>query len=1609
MQKINFYNGHTILNSIQSLTACYYTPSNEFTDNIIQRTSEILNISITPKINEYEFLSSIYGPNRSVVPEEAAFILFEPSSESLPEVLNYEIRANVHEDSRDGDEYFTSGFMAIQVAIERSFIELWSEGDLPYSGENIKIARFPHYHIRFPILPSAVRPKISLIYYLTVLSYLLIPISGLHKAIHDKKTGFKAFMKLSGINPAFIYFGWINYLMITAVPTVFFCTWILHPIYSSSSIVLAIFILMYIMMSAFFIFAVGTFFVHSIRAILACILLWLAMAHYTILLDESLIDSSLTIKIISLFFPHSGLLYGLVDFTYKSQFDDGVEIAKPRFWQSKYHDSKLSEDMNRISISAVIISWLFHLIAWYLIAIYLDNVYPGKFGTRKPWYYLCKRKRNNLNDINVTLRGSTNWSSVERPPKFVKPKVRVKKVTIEFGFEKLEVLKDMTIDFYPNEFNVILGHNGAGKSSLLKIIAGIYQASRGHIYIEGRDYTDTKSSEKKTKSIIGYCPQENMLVTYLSVYEHLYLAGMIKGLDYEESQVESKSLLKLLRLEKEKNQLINELTFGKKRKLCLAIALIGYSEVLVLDEPTYGVDPQHRKRLWEILGKVKGKKTVIMATNSMEAADTLADRIAIIANSRIECYGSKSYLNRRYKIGYELTIVIKPGCDLQNLHNRVQDYSASLVNLTGKMGMMVHFNMSRNTRFAKLFSFLEMNKEELKISSVSLHPASIEGQFRKIGLISHFKERKAWFPSDGHEWILQQRRRKLIQDRNHWVRLTNNALRRQQILAIIYKKILHVTASWNPYLFSIIFSIIALVLTMTVSGLAKFPHIHSSEIDLNPALYSSRKFYALVYVSEDVHSYNFFLMLQQTSEDFEMNDLHITRNTTASEFMIHPELHSISFRERYFMTIDILKNHQIKIMYSPILLHSSPIALNLFHNTLLRYLTKRDDLRINLKSRPLIHPEHWQYEISHGKGVKNWENAVIITTLFLLLPSVDLGLREASSSSKILQLNTKKMTSLIYWIPTYCIDILIFMMSLVITAVTSFLSYHHIISISTAVIIELCIIFLFYGATAIVMGYCVQLWIKKIGNAYLTILIINLISALMINPELIFPLLLSHIDIKVQEYMEIFFHVLPPYVFSCAIGNFIAINLYNEECAVENECDTEFAIEDPCCYNCGNEFCHKPLNSLTETNTESLFHHSVMSDLLLMASQTIFFYLILIICEFNNRRKWFISKVYGSATEITDDNIITEKKIINQLITNLENFNVRSLDTTVIVKDLSKYYGTKKAVRDISLRIDRNECYGILGMNGAGKTTIFQALIGQIKAKIDKAWIYGTEYSPNNDEFFGIIGYCPQKGGLFDFLTSRQSLYFFAAIRGVPWKFIRGEVDRWLDVFDMLEFENLMLKNCAWGVRRKVAVLQSLIGDLPVIFLDEPSSGMDIISRSSLDETLCQLCEMGTSILLTTHSIDEAEALCNRVGILVDGHLVTTGTCENLVEKQGNKYIITIILQPQASKETAEKINELVNSLIYSVQFTGRHLDVLTYEFPKTLDLEDVFRTLKVIKHRQPTILDYFINCQTLEQVFNYLSDRNDLMDNQHQPRETIIQIISQLIRRISHSRNVDV
>nr|KAF7411061.1 hypothetical protein H0235_013668 [Vespula pensylvanica] len=1551
IKDVDMYTKKDIINQLPHNVEYWYAPQNDFTDDLMSRASRVLNIKIQPADSEKSLILLHYSKNTST---EALWAIFEINKDGRPNTLNYKIRSSkiakselimIHDEEPSyKDPYIWSGFMAFQMAIENSFIDMWKNSEISTIGENLTITRYPFYTIDFLIMRSVIYPNINIIYYITVIAFLLLPMTTLQKIIYEKDIGFRGLMRLTNMSFTIMYLGWLNYLMICCLPVAIACTILLYPIFINAYLItIFLFITMYIILSTVIVFAIGTFFRSSVKAILMSLSIWLFLSHFTLILDQYLVRASLTWRILSLILPHSGLLYGIVIFA------SGAEI---------------------------------------------DNINPDQYWSAKPWYFLCKK---NLSSRNIyykyKLRGSTNWSAVERMPSFVKSSILVRCATKKFStfIKCFTILNEITIDFYQNEFSIILGNNDSGKSTLLKLITGIYSLTDGGIYVKGKDF----NKDINITNFFGYCPQENILVNYMTTIEHLYMFGMMKGMTYKDAYANALELLHKLRLESEKNKKLKYLSNGMQRRVCLGMALIGESQILILDEPAHGIDSEDRKLILDLLLVIKRTKTIIMATNSMEATDILADRIAIITNGMIECYGSRMYLNRRYGIGYILSLVVHENYNLHLLHTEIQEFSSEEIILRGVTGLVIKFDIPRNSRFTKLLQYLENNKQRLGIVSLTLTAASIEGQFLRVSLASQFKKRGVEYPSKKYELIIQQRRRNILRNAKSWDRLSGTVLWYQQIFAMFYKKFLHVISSWKLYLFSISLAIITLIVATMINELTDNTIFDTTVKTMNLEDYDNNSFKILFYAANSTLANDFLVILYKTTLSYKKKGTyHLLKTIPASKIMTDPNLHSIEFRDHCLMSVDILPDGSIDLMYSSTFVHSGPVALNLLNNAILRHYCGSNQCNIELKSHPLIHPTKWQHQFVHSQNIRNWQNAAVIGTLFLLLPTIDLGIKELNSLSKMLQINTIGVSTLMYWIPIYVIDLLIYTITILIFAAFFLVIYTKEIFLVTDVV-RILYIFLFYGACAIPLNYCVQLLTKKQQNVYSVIILINIFVLLLLNGSVICPIIFHTLDHYGRYLFELLLHIIPSYNLSCALSNYLILSLYNKKCEIKNTCDTE--IE-----NCGEEICFKPLNTILSRQSGQDFFHSVFDDLLTMLSITIALHLILQIFEKKNRLKWYRSTPsYENDNNRMDLTVINEKKQVEEHMKFYKENKRLPKHVVLTTENLTTKQDKTKFIQNVNFNVYQRDCFGILGLNGSGKSTIFEMLIGQTRISAGTAVIYQYEFSKNSEMFIGMIGYCPQISGLNDFMTGRQHLILYAALRGIPPENLIDEVNKWIDLLDLLEFENVKVNICSWGLQRKISVLQSLIGDLPLILLDEPSLGVDVISREAICDILYQVREMGRSMLIITHSIQEAEAMCIRVGILMKGRFVTIDSCENLKRKHDNNFILSISVMPAFQDQHIITINNILNEAFPGIKLKDFYMGIIQYELDSDISHSDVFDVLEQLRRRHPWLTDFTVNQSSMDQVFLDLATKNSsITQNQVIRRKKFFDFLKRFRRR---------
>jgi ATP-binding cassette subfamily A (ABC1) protein 1 len=254
----------------------------------------------------------------------------------------------------------------------------------------------------------------------------------------------------------------------------------------------------------------------------------------------------------------------------------------------------------------------------------------------------------------------------------------------------------------------------------------------------------------------------------------------------------------------------------------------------------------------------------------------------------------------------------------------------------------------------------------------------------------------------------------------------------------------------------------------------------------------------------------------------------------------------------------------------------------------------------------------------------------------------------------------------------------------------------------------------------------------------------------------------------------------------------------------------------------------------------------------------------------------------------------------------------------VKLKNIRKVYkGNKVAVRNLSFGLPKGECFGYLGINGAGKTTTMKMLTGDILPSSGVGTLGGFDILSQQLEVRRLIGYCPQFDALFELLSVREHLELFARIKGVAAQELSQVVKELMHQMNLDDFEHKLAGTLSGGNKRKLSVAIAMIGSPAIIFLDEPSTGMDPVSRRFMWNVIADISTQRkeSTIILTTHSMEECEALCTRVGIMVGGRLRCLGSVQHLKSRFGNGLMTEIKVENASNDEVVARVNAVFGSI----------------------------------------------------------------------------------------------
>ncbi len=304
----------------------------------------------------------------------------------------------------------------------------------------------------------------------------------------------------------------------------------------------------------------------------------------------------------------------------------------------------------------------------------------------------------------------------------------------------------------------------------------------------------------------------------------------------------------------------------------------------------------------------------------------------------------------------------------------------------------------------------------------------------------------------------------------------------------------------------------------------------------------------------------------------------------------------------------------------------------------------------------------------------------------------------------------------------------------------------------------------------------------------------------------------------------------------------------------------------------------------------------------------------------------------------------------------------------LVAQDLRKTYGDVQAVRGISLQVARGEVFGLLGPNGAGKTQTISMLTGIVQPTAGKIMVDGLDLETDANAVKAKLGLVPQELALYPTLSARSNLMFFGRIYGLHGKQLRNRVEAMLEVVRLTDRGDDAIDTYSGGMKRRVNIAAGLMHQPEILFLDEPTVGVDPQSRNAIFESVEALNREGTTVIYTTHYMEEAERLCHRIAIMDMGQVIALDTPTALIRSLGGG-IIMVGLAAGESEVVMDKVAQL--SAVKSATRSDGHLKVEAHRAHEAL-----VGVLEVTNRLDVRITSLEILEPNLESVFLHLTGK---------------------------------
>jgi lipooligosaccharide transport system ATP-binding protein len=251
----------------------------------------------------------------------------------------------------------------------------------------------------------------------------------------------------------------------------------------------------------------------------------------------------------------------------------------------------------------------------------------------------------------------------------------------------------------------------------------------------------------------------------------------------------------------------------------------------------------------------------------------------------------------------------------------------------------------------------------------------------------------------------------------------------------------------------------------------------------------------------------------------------------------------------------------------------------------------------------------------------------------------------------------------------------------------------------------------------------------------------------------------------------------------------------------------------------------------------------------------------------------------------------------------------------IVVKNLVKQFGDFTAVNGINFSVKQGESFGLLGPNGAGKSSTMRIIGATSQRTSGEVLILGKDPEQAGPQIRAHLGVVPQQDNLDEELTCAENLYIYGRYFGLPKITVKNKLDELLEFAQLLDKKNSKVKSLSGGMKRRLTIARALVSDPDILMLDEPTTGLDPQARHILWDRLFRLKEKGVTLLITTHHMDEAEQLCDRLMVMDKGEIMAEGSPSELIKKYSTKEVLEVRFGSDRNSQMVEKLQSFAERL----------------------------------------------------------------------------------------------